>query len=383
MTLQLPPLTLYVHLPWCVRKCPYCDFNSHRAPSSIPEGAYTQALLDDLRTDCERIGERSIEAVFFGGGTPSLFTPRAIERFLLGAQDLVMFAKDVEITLEANPGAIDSDRFAGYCSAGVNRFSLGVQSFKDEHLSSLGRIHAVADVYRAVEALQRCGVENFNLDLMYGLPEQSLAEALTDVQAAIALQPAHISHYQLTLEPGTVFHARPPELPDDETAWAMQVMSQAALGEAGFEQYEVSAYARPGYRCRHNLNYWRFGDYLGVGAGAHGKLTELATGAVLRTTRTRQPREYLQRPASDRVERKCVPQSDLAFEFMLNAGRLNENVEVRQFENRTGLTRDHLRPGMEKAASKGLVEFLSPDAWRTTEQGRRFLNDLQGIFLPG
>lgn len=296
MSLQLPPLSLYVHLPWCVRKCPYCDFNSHPAPAQIPQAQYIDALLEDLDMDLEAIQGRGISSIFFGGGTPSLFRPDEIARFLAGVRTRAGFEPGVEITLEANPGTIEHGRFSGYRDAGVNRVSLGAQTFDEVQLHALGRIHGAGDIVRAVEELQRAGLTNFNLDLMYGLPGQTPQQAVADIDAAVALTPTHISHYQLTLEPGTVFYHRPPPLPDAEATWQMQLECQERLANGGYEQYEVSAYAQRGRHCEHNLNYWRFGDYLGVGAGAHGKFSSLLQDpAIIRTARVRQPRDYLLR----------------------------------------------------------------------------------------
>ena len=305
---SLPPLALYVHMPWCVRKCPYCDFNSHVAPESIPQEQYIDALIEDLAIDAAAAQGRAIATVFFGGGTPSLFAPEQVARFLEAARARIPFAPDAEITLEANPGTIEHGRFSGYRDAGVNRVSLGAQTFDAAHLQTLGRIHGSGDIARAVDEVVRAGIENFNLDLMYGLPAQSEQQALADLDAALALEPAHISHYQLTLEPGTVFYHRPPPLPDSEAIWQMQLDCQARLAAHGYEHYEVSAYARAGRRSRHNLNYWQFGDYIGVGAGAHGKLTWLASdertrSAIVRSARIKQPREFLRRAAGERDQR--------------------------------------------------------------------------------
>src|SRR5215831_16553175 len=319
MTLRLPPLAIYVHMPWCVRKCPYCDFNSHVAPESLPEDRYIDCLLEDLRHDLPAVHDREIHSVFFGGGTPSLFTPESIRRFLDGVRAQLTFAKDVEITLEANPGTVEHGTFAGYKFAGVNRISLGVQSFDDHQLKVLGRIHYSKQVAAAVDEMAAAGFENINLDLMYGLPGQTLDGALQDLSRAIELGPTHLAQYQLALEPGTVFYHRPPKLPNEEAIWEMQLASQEKLSASGFAQYEVSAYARPSFRCRHNLNYWRFGDYFGLGAGAHGKWTDLARG-ISRSERYRQPREYLARPlASQRITRMdWISTDELPFEFMLN-----------------------------------------------------------------
>ena len=379
------PLTLYVHMPWCVRKCPYCDFNSHQLKSAAPSGDYIDALIRDFEAELPDLGGRQIEAIFFGGGTPSLFAPDAFARLLQVFASRGRVAVDAEVTLEANPGTIERGRFAGYRDAGINRVSLGAQTFAAPALARLGRIHSPEDTLRAVDELRAAGLDNFNLDLMYALPEQTLDEALEDVRRACALSPAHISHYQLTLEPGTVFHNRPPPLPDEDVAFRMQNDCQALLAENGFEQYEVSAYAREGARCRHNLNYWRFGDYVGIGAGAHGKITASLPHGVQRTEKARQPRAYLEQlgeATSGRSgERKAVAVSDLPFEFVLNALRLNEGFALAEFESRTGLGASAVEPGLRQGLARGLVEFAAP-RWRASGLGRRFLNDLQAGFLP-
>jgi putative oxygen-independent coproporphyrinogen III oxidase len=382
--LILPPLSLYVHMPWCVRKCPYCDFNSHAAPDVVPQARYIDALLEDLQNDLSAVQGRTLGSIFFGGGTPSLFDPEQIGRLLEGVRREIAFDPLIEITLEANPGTIEHGRFAGYRDAGVNRVSLGAQSFNDEQLRLLGRIHGADDIGRAVEELRQAGIDNFNLDLMYGLPAQSVCQALQDLQSALALEPAHISHYQLTLEPGTVFYHRPPPLPDPDDCWQMQIECQELLATRGYEQYEVSAYARPGRRSRHNLNYWQFGDYLGIGAGAHGKLTRLqGAGLIERTARIKQPREYLARRYDQRLsERHVVPVEDLPFEFMLNGLRLIEGFHEREFEARTGLAFGTLAERTAEAERKGLLVQDAPRHWRATATGQRFLNDLQALFLP-
>jgi putative oxygen-independent coproporphyrinogen III oxidase len=382
------PLALYVHLPWCVRKCPYCDFNSHQLKSASPPGEYLDALIRDFEAELPSIAGRSIESVFFGGGTPSLFAPEDFARLIRAFQERIGFVADAEISLEANPGTVECGRFAGYRDAGINRVSLGAQSFSPRALERLGRIHRVEDTVRAAEELHAAGLANFNLDLMYALPEQTLDEAVLDITKALELEPAHISHYQLALEPGTVFHARPPPLPDEETAFAIQQECQKLLALHGFEQYEVSAYARGEARCRHNLNYWRFGDYVGVGAGAHGKITFAVPERVQRTVKPKQPREYLERWRESSVEcavttpgeRRFVPRDDLLFEFMLNALRLNEGFKTADFEERTGLSRSAAEPALFAAAGRGLVQ-QAPGGWRATELGSRFLNDLQASFL--
>jgi oxygen-independent coproporphyrinogen-3 oxidase len=378
------PLSLYVHMPWCVRKCPYCDFNSHQRGTSAPPRSYIDALILDLERELAAIGGRTISTVFFGGGTPSLFPPEEFARFLEALHRLTRVAADAEVTLEANPGTVERGRFSGYRDAGINRVSVGAQSFAPAALARLGRIHAAEDTLRAVEELHAAGLANFNLDLMYALPEQTLEEALADIRVACALRPAHISHYQLTLEPGTVFHARPPPLPDEDAAFVMQRECQETLAGAGFAQYEVSAYAREGARCRHNLNYWSFGDYAGIGAGAHGKLTFGLPDDIVRTEKPRQPREYQDRVEAAEAEplgaRRRVPRGELPFEFMLNALRLNEGFALRDFEQRTGLAVETIEPALRRASGRGLIEATT-GGWRPTELGSRFLNDLQGGFL--
>jgi len=384
----LPPLALYVHMPWCVRKCPYCDFNSHAAPDAIPQQQYIDALIEDLAIDAGAAQGRAFASVFFGGGTPSLFSPDEVGRFVEAARSLVPFARDVEVTLEANPGTVEHGRFGGYRDAGINRISLGAQTFDADHLRTLGRIHGSGDIARAVDEVRGAGIDNFNLDLMYGLPAQSLQQAVADLDAALALEPAHISHYQLTLEPGTVFYHRPPPLPDSDAIWQMQLDCQERLAARGFEHYEVSAYARAGRRSRHNLNYWQFGDYIGVGAGAHGKLTwpandERAHLSVVRSARVKQPREFLRRVAADRVsDRFQVERADLPFEYMLNVLRLTDDFGEDAFEARTGVAFASVAPAVAEAQCKGLLQTAGVGKWRVTELGQRFLNDLQAVFLP-
>jgi len=385
MSLAAPPLSLYVHLPWCVRKCPYCDFNSHAAPArGIPEEAYLAALLDDLALAARGCEGRTLVSIFFGGGTPSLFSAASIGRVVERAVRLLGAVGDLEVTLEANPGTVERGRFAGYRDAGVTRVSLGAQSFDDRRLRDLGRIHAREETMAAVDELRAARLDNFNLDLMYALPRQTLEEALADLEQAIALEPAHLSHYHLTLEPGTVFERRPPPLPDEEAAYAMQDACQARLRAAGYLHYEVSAYARPGRECRHNLNYWRFGDYLGIGAGAHGKVTDVTSGAILRTARVRQPVRYLAAAdAAQRIEAsRAVAPADLAFEFCLNALRLAEGVDVASFESRTGQPWSSIAAVVLMAQARGLLEPQPGGRWVPTALGRSFLNDLQAMFLP-
>ncbi len=467
----LPPLALYIHFPWCVRKCPYCDFNSHAVRGEIPEEQYIDALLADLESDLPRVWGRPVRSVFLGGGTPSLFSPAAIERLLAGVRARVVLLPEAEITLEANPGTVaapahpaptthmdvqvsreagsrerpafahpcaaETERLRGYRAAGVNRLSIGIQSFQPEQLQKLGRIHGRDEALAAAQAARTAGFDNFNLDLMFGLPQQTLAEALADLRTALALNPAHLSLYQLTLEPNTLFHAQPPELPDDDALAAMQEALQAELSDAGFVQYEVSAYARAGQepkcreahgsaraaagqeptyrdahgcasvagatdaqnplrqqqrldgraraaagqRCRHNLNYWQFGDYLGIGAGAHAKIT--ASDNITRLWKVKQPRDYLAAAGTPGVlggEQQLATQ-DVAFEFMLNALRLTEGVTTDLFTERTGLPLAAIEVALAQAQQRGL---LAPGGARLhpTALGRRFLNDLIALFLP-
>jgi putative oxygen-independent coproporphyrinogen III oxidase len=374
-------LALYVHMPWCVRKCPYCDFNSHQLKSTVPDAGYIDALLRDFEAELPLVARRRVDTVFFGGGTPSLFSPEDFSRLLEAMRRRIEFAADAEITLEANPGTIERGRFAGYAHAGINRVSLGAQTFSPSALAGLGRIHTADDTHRAVEELRAAGIDNFNLDLMYALPSQTLDEAIFDVATACRLAPSHMSYYQLTLEPGTVFYSRPPSLPDDDAAWDIQTHCQRLLAASGYDQYEVSAYAKTGARCRHNLNYWRFGDYLGLGAGAHGKLTVELPGAILRSTKPKQPREFQSAAGNPATcERRTIPVADLPFEFMLNALRLNDGFENELFESRTGLTMAGIEAAMTDARNRNLIE-ATPNGWKPTDLGRRFLNDLQAGFL--
>ncbi|KAA6185510.1 radical SAM family heme chaperone HemW [Thiohalocapsa marina] len=403
-----PPLALYVHVPWCVRKCPYCDFNSHALRTDIPEARYIDALLADLdgQLDAQRDAQRDapsagaaanrpLVSIFIGGGTPSLLSGAAVQRLLHGIRQRCALADDAEITLEANPGAIDAGHFEGYVRAGVNRLSIGVQSLHAAHLARLGRIHTPAQALAAVKTARAAGIDNLNLDLMFALPTQTLAQAREDLQRLLALEPEHVSYYQLTLEPNTAFARQPPALPDHELACDMQEQGLERLAQAGFRRYEVSAFSRPGRRCRHNLNYWRFGDYLGIGAGAHGKLSDPSSGRVERRTRPRHPNAYLDalapsmpslsgRPSTGQPTAclTCSPtasrpldDADLILEFALNALRLTDGVEAAVFQRHTGLRPERLDAILQQARRDGL---LQPDDARIapTELGQRFLNDL-------
>jgi oxygen-independent coproporphyrinogen-3 oxidase len=377
--LLTPPLALYVHFPWCVRKCPYCDFNSYALRGELDEEPYLARLQSDIAAQARAVTGREVVSVFLGGGTPSLFSPRAIARLLECVRRELALAADAEVTLEANPGTIERGRFAEYRAAGITRVSLGAQSFEARTLERLGRIHSPAETRRAAEELHAAGIANFNLDLMYALPGQELPAAVRDVAEALALAPAHISHYQLTLEPGTVFAAQPPRLPDEDAAAAMLSECAERLGAAGFAQYEVSAYARSGWRCRHNLNYWNFGDYLGIGAGAHGKLSSAAAGRIERTVQPREPRRYL--AASDSgIVRHEVAGSDLPFEFMLNALRLTAGFARRLFSERTGLGWEAVAAPVAVLARRGLLHTTKEEC-RATPLGLRFLNDLLLEFM--
>jgi oxygen-independent coproporphyrinogen-3 oxidase len=376
----LPPLALYIHIPWCIRKCPYCDFNSHERRSAIPEAQYVDALVADLEFALPSIWGRRVASVFFGGGTPSLFSPEAIDRILAAVRARVPLAPDAEITLEANPGTFEQARFAGFRAAGVNRLSLGVQSFNPAHLVALGRVHDEREARTAAAAaLDIFG--NVNLDLMYALPGQTAENARADVAAALEISPPHLSFYHLTIEPNTLFHRYPPPLPDDDAAAAISDAIEVTLADAGYRQYETSAFARPDRECRHNLNYWRFGDYLGIGAGAHSKLS--FPERILRQVRYKQPQQYLEQMARGEplLEEREVTRGEIGFEFMLNAMRLTDGVPVALFAERTGFPLAIVDKELDAAERRGLIardhERIGP-----TPLGRRFLNDLQAMFLP-
>ncbi len=375
----LPPLSLYIHVPWCVRKCPYCDFNSHEARGALPEDEYVAALMADLEMALPQVWGRPVLTIFIGGGTPSLLSVRALDALLSGVRARLPLAADAEVTLEANPGTVEADKFAGFRAAGINRLSLGVQSFNDRHLAALGRIHGADEARRAAElALHTFG--NVNLDLMYGLPGQTPAEAEADIAAAVAYAPQHVSAYHLTIEPNTYFHRYPPVVPDDDTAADMQAGVERQLAAAGYEHYETSAFARAGRQSRHNLNYWTFGDYLGIGAGAHSKIS--LKNNVLRESRTRQPKAFLARAgrAAAVNERRDVTAIELPGEFMMNALRLNAGFDLELFAARTGIELTRMLPMLEQAEARGLI---TRDHQRVvpTLLGRRFLNDLIGLFL--
>jgi putative oxygen-independent coproporphyrinogen III oxidase len=375
-----PPLSLYVHLPWCVRKCPYCDFNSHEARGDIDELAYVEALLRDLERDLPRVWGRTVHTVFVGGGTPSLFSPEAIDRLLSGLRARVPLDPRAEITLEANPGTVELERFRGYREAGVNRLSIGIQSFNNDKLAALGRIHGRDEALRAAQAARDAGFDNFNLDLMFGLPGQTPAEAMADLETALQQQASHLSLYQLTIEANTLFHAQPPRLPDEDTIADMHLALQASVADRGFAQYEVSAYARPGQESRHNLNYWRFGDYLGIGAGAHGKLSD--SEGVTRLWKQKHPKTYLETagsPESVGGEQR-LGRRELVIEFMLNALRLTRGFPVHLFQDHTGLPISAAEPALGIAEERGLIE-RDALAIRPTPLGQAHLNTLLELFL--
>ncbi|WP_341503000.1 radical SAM family heme chaperone HemW [Gallaecimonas sp. GXIMD4217] len=378
--LTLPPLSLYVHIPWCVQKCPYCDFNSHALRGGIPEEDYVEALLADLQADLHHVQGRQLHSIFIGGGTPSLFSAEAIARLLRGIAARIPFADDIEITLEANPGTVEADKFAGFARAGVNRLSIGVQSLQPDKLAALGRIHGPAEAIRAAELAHGCGVNSFNLDLMHGLPGQSLDDALSDLRRAIACNPQHLSWYQLTIEPNTLFASKPPVLPEDETLWAIQEAGHALLLEAGYRQYEISAYAKPGFEARHNLNYWHFGDYLGIGCGAHGKISHPLSGRIYRTVKVKHPKGYLDPDQPYLFDCSQVELEDRPFEYFMNRLRLFRPVPKAEFSARTGLAPQQVQAFLADAVRLGLIGE-DDSAWRVTEQGHRYLNQLLAMLL--
>ena len=378
-----PPLSLYIHLPWCVRKCPYCDFNSYTAGDKAPRTRYLDALKTDLAIEAERAAERPLVSVFLGGGTPSLFSPEEIASLLDAVRERFVLADNIEISMEANPGTVECGDPAGYRQAGVNRLSIGAQSFSAASLAALGRIHSVDDISRSVRAATEAGFTNINIDLMYALPGQDVGAALFDIEQAANLEPQHLSWYQLTLEPNTVFHARPPAgLPDEDASWDIQRRGQQRLADLGYVQYEVSAYARDDQRSVHNLNYWSFGDYLAVGAGAHGKISN--DKGIWRYAKTANPQQYMEQQENrgDAAVLQPVAERDRLFEFLLNALRLTDGFDERLFRDRTGLAGDLLRQRLVPAIKKGLIAPEEGRFWRVTPLGRRFLNDLQAEFLP-
>ncbi|TKI03082.1 radical SAM family heme chaperone HemW [Martelella alba] len=374
---ELPPLSLYVHIPWCVQKCPYCDFNSHALKGELPHEDYVAHLLADLQQDLPDAGNREIATIFIGGGTPSLLSVGAMQELLDGIRRRLPVKPSAEITMEANPGTVEAGRFQHYRQTGINRISIGVQSFDPLKLSRLGRIHGPDEARDAARQAADLGLRSFNIDLMHGLPEQTPAQALDDLEQAIMLAPPHLSWYQLTIEPNTLFGSRPPPLPDDDVLWEIYERGNRLLADAGYRQYETSAYAKPGFQCAHNVNYWRFGDYLGIGCGAHGKLTQ-ADGRVLRTVKVRHPRGYMQGRYLDK--RYQVAAQDLPFEYFMNRFRLLEPAPRREFSDFTGLDEQIARPALDRALADGYISETS-DAWQVTEKGKLFLNSLLELFM--
>ncbi|MBT0718340.1 radical SAM family heme chaperone HemW [Rosenbergiella epipactidis] len=378
MAKGLPPLSLYIHIPWCVQKCPYCDFNSHALKGEVPHQEYVEHLLKDLDESLHLVQGRQLSTIFIGGGTPSLLSSQAMQLLMDGVRERIPLSTGCEVTMEANPGTVEAERFSGYQQAGINRISIGVQSFDAEKLTRLGRIHGPQEAERAAQLATGLGLRSFNLDLMHGLPDQSIEQALADLRQAIALNPPHLSWYQLTIEPNTLFASRPPKLPDDDDLWDIFEQGDQLLREAGYKQYETSAYAKPGYRCEHNLNYWRFGDYLGIGCGAHGKIT-LADGKIMRTVKTRHPKGFMRGEYLDK--QFMVADEDKAFEFFMNRFRLLEPCPRQDFVELTGLAEQQVRPALDNAIQAGYLQETA-EHWQITAKGKLFLNSLLEAFLP-
>lgn len=374
------PLTLYIHTPWCVRKCPYCDFNSHAVRETIPEQVYLEALLDDFDSQSASIQNRTLSSIFIGGGTPSLMSAEFYRQLLNELRIRIAFEDVIEITLEANPGTVEQQRFRGFREAGINRLSLGIQSFNDKNLKNLGRIHDSNDATNAINVVKQSGFDNFNCDLMFGLPNQTLEDALKDLNKAITANAPHISWYQLTLEPNTYFHRYPPKLPDDEKIWEMQSQGLRLLQQHGYEHYEVSAYGKSNRHCKHNINYWEFGDYIGIGAGAHGKITDLKSGEISRQWNMKHPNDYLDKTKKYRANSTPIEGRAIGFEFMLNALRLKKPIPIQLFEQRTLSPFTTVEESMHEAIKKELVS-LDKNHITPTKLGRRFLNDLLELFL--
>ena len=380
---QLPPLSLYIHFPWCVQKCPYCDFNSHAMKDGIPERDYVRALIKDLENHLPAIWGRSIQSIFMGGGTPSLFSPESMDELMVNLRSLLNLKPDIEITMEANPGTVEQGKFIEFRAVGINRLSIGVQSFNEYHLHSLGRIHNRKDAIRAAEQAHHAGFDNFNLDLMFGLPQQSIEQALQDINIAIDLEASHISHYQLTIEPNTFFYNHPPTLPDDDRIWSMQEQCQTVLSERGFHHYEISAYARDKKQSQHNLNYWQFGDYIGIGAGAHGKISDADKQTITRHWKHKNPRDYLQINERQSVlaGEKTLQENDLILEFMMNALRLRDGFDSELFTLHTGLGIETIERYLQQASDQGWLH-VDDSRIQPTERGLLFLNDLLALFVP-
>ncbi|MCD9472847.1 radical SAM family heme chaperone HemW [Photobacterium phosphoreum] len=378
-----PPLSLYVHIPWCVQKCPYCDFNSHALKTELPELDYIDALIDDLETDLMAYqlinGQRPLHSIFIGGGTPSLISPTEIGRLLAAIETRIPFSDNIEITMEANPGTVEAGRFEGYRHAGVNRISIGIQSFQDDKLQRLGRIHGSQEAIKAIELAKSAGLNSFNTDLMHGLPDQSIADAISDLKQAIALDPPHLSWYQLTIEPNTLYYSKPPTLPDDDDLWDIFEQGHALLTAAGYQQYEISGYSKVGKQCQHNLNYWRFGDYLGIGCGAHGKIS-FDDGRIIRTVKVKHPRGYLHADKPYLSEQISVADSERPFEFFMNRFRLLEACPKQDFIDRTGLPLTTIEANIDWAIEQNYLHD-NGDHWQITEHGKLFLNDLLAAFV--
>lgn len=380
MALQLPPLALYIHIPWCIQKCPYCDFNSHAVKQGIPEQEYIAHLLADLEQDLHLVNGREISSIFIGGGTPSVFSAQGIAQILLGVKQRIACTADMEVTMEANPGTVEAERFAGYVAGGVTRFSIGVQSFQSAQLKALGRIHDCDEAIAAAQLAKTLALKSFNLDLMHGLPGQDVTGALADLQQAIDLAPPHLSWYQLTIEPNTAFASRPPVLPPDDTLWDIQQQGLALLQQHGYQQYEISAYAKPGQQCQHNLNYWRYGDYLGIGCGAHGKITLPSRNSILRTVKIKHPKGYMDISRGYMDSRQQVEPEDRPFEFFMNRFRLLEPCPIADFSAYTGMPLSSITAAINEAQQKQLIT-VSESHWQITEQGARYLNDLLTLFI--
>ena len=377
------PLSLYIHFPWCVQKCPYCDFNSHELKNSLDDKKYINALINDLEQELPLFWGRSISSIFMGGGTPSLFSPESIDQLISALRARLTFSPDIEITMEANPGTVEFEKFKEFNSAGINRLSIGIQSFSDDKLKTLGRIHGRKEAIRAAELAHDAGFASFNLDLMYGLPNQSQQQAIDDIETAIALEPKHISHYQLTIEPNTFFHHQPPVTPDDDALWEMQLACQERLAKNDYAQYEISAYAKDSFQSQHNLNYWQFGDYLGIGAGAHGKLTNAPEQTISRSWKVKQPQDYLNNAASEKriSGHKILTRDDASFEFMMNVLRLNNGFETELFQRHVGLPISIIEKALKQAEEKGWISW-DLKRIKPTDTGRQYLNNLLELFMP-
>ncbi|MCJ8320041.1 MAG: radical SAM family heme chaperone HemW [Colwellia sp.] len=382
MPLVNPPLSLYIHIPWCVQKCPYCDFNSHALKHDIPEQEYIEQLIIDLNCDIKRfdLSSRPLHSIFIGGGTPSLFSAPAIESLLQQVLERFEHNSNIEITLEANPGTVEADKFIGFFNGGVSRLSIGVQSFESDKLIKLGRIHDSDQAKNAALLAQECGVKSFNLDLMHGLPQQNIENALHDLKTAISLNPTHISWYQLTIEPNTPFHSKPPKLPPDDVLWEIQDRGIELLAQAGYQQYEISAYSKPHYQCQHNLNYWQFGDYLGIGCGAHGKITDAKNQSIFRTIKVKHPKGYLDVEREHLDHLTTIKKEELPFEYMMNRLRLYSSFTLDDYQQATGLNIDSVLPTLELAKKKQFVQETNGQ-WQVSQHGHRYLNDLLEMFL--